>query len=166
MTTSNEVRDGIDQIREILVGAIQRELERRVARAEAHLTMKANELQQEARRRTEVVETHLKKETDALSARVQADGVETKDALRALGREQREAFSAMEQRIAKLEDALGQAQHSLRQELLDQAKSFLDELHQMRAELSETLERELGSLEELGEEPPYRESREADARTS
>lgn len=164
----SEAKDGIEQIREILVGAIQRDLERRVARAESHFQARATELQQEARRRTEVVEAHLKKETDALSSRVEGDSVETKDSLRAIAREHREALSALEQRVAKVEESLVKMQHVLRDEILNQAKSFLDELQVLRTELSQTLERELGALDDEGEEPGYRESasREVDARTS
>lgn len=163
----NDMKDGIEQIREILVGAIQRDLERRVARAESHFASRAAELQQEARRRTEVVETHLKKESDALSSRFEGESVETKDALRALAREHREAVSALEQRVAKLEESLVKVQHTLRNEMLNQAKSFLDELQGLRTEVSETIERELGSFEGDGEEPGYREQpREIESRTS
>lgn len=164
---SSDMKDGIEQIREILVGAIQRDLERRLARAESHFQARAAELQQEARRRTEVVEAHLKKETDALSSRIDGDSVETKDSLRVIAREHREAVSALEQRVVKVEEALVKVQHVLRDEMLNQAKSFLDELQALRTELSQTIERELGALDLEGEEPGYRESsREGDARAS
>src|SRR5262249_37825671 len=70
MISAAERKDGIDQVREILVGAIQRDLERKLARTESHLNARLAEIQQEARRRTEVIEAHLRKESDALSARM------------------------------------------------------------------------------------------------
>jgi len=149
-----EHRDGLEQIREILVGAIQHELERRLGRAETHLATRLNDLQQEARRRSEMIETHLRRETETLSKRLEGEIVDLKDALRALGRDQRETASAVEQRVAKAEEALVHAQHELRQQILDQTKSFLDEVQQVRADLAETLERELGSLELAPEEEP------------
>jgi hypothetical protein len=162
MTTSGESRDGIEQVRDILVGAVQRDLERRIAKLETHVGARVTELQQEVRRRIDVIETHLRKELDALSARVEGELVEVKDGLRAMSREHRETNSAAEQRTAKLEETVSRAQHDLRSQILDQAKSFLDELHQMRQEFADTLERELGAFEtESAEEPTPRGQREA-----
>jgi phage host-nuclease inhibitor protein Gam len=170
MSTPSDMKDAMDQIREIVVGAIQRELEKRISRAETHFAARTNEMQQDGRRRTEVIESHLQKESDALSARVEAEAVDTKEALRALGRDHREMTSALEQRVAKLEELMARQQQALRQQILEQAKTFLDQLQALRAELTETLERELATLDtELGgeEQPRDRRSPEsADQRTS
>src|SRR5262245_61291037 len=131
MTTPAE-RDELEQIREIVVGAIQRDLERKLTRVESHLSTRITELQQEARRRTDVIETHLRKETDALSARVEKDLVEIKEALRGLSRDHRETSGAVGQRVAKLEETVSHAQQELRSQILDQAKSFMDEMQRMR----------------------------------
>jgi hypothetical protein len=139
---TTEPSAGIDQVREILVGAVQRNMEQRLARAESQLASRITELQQEMRRRTEVLETHVRTETEALARRLDAELVELRDGM---------------QRIAKLEDTSQRAQHDLRGQILEQAKSFLDELHRTREELTTTLNRELSSLElepaELHSEP-------------
>ena len=146
--------DGLAQLREILFGGSQRELERRMGRAEQHLTARASELEQEIRRRLEVLESHMAKETEAITARLERDAVERGDQLRAITREHRESATALEQRVAKVEEAILHTQRELRQELLAQAKSFLDELHDIRREFAEMLEpelgRELGAPEETG----------------
>jgi hypothetical protein len=147
MGASNELRDGIDQVREILVGAVQRDLERRLGRIEAHLSARMAEVQQEARRRTDVIEAHLRREVDTISSRFEAELTELRDSLRATSRDHRETISATEQRLGKLEESVVRAQHDLRKEILDQAKGFLDEIHRTREELGATLERELGALE-------------------
>jgi hypothetical protein len=151
MNTPSDAKDGLELVREILVGSLQREIERRLTRAETHFAARSSELQHEARRRTEMIETHLKKELDALTARVEAESVEGRDALRALGREHRETTLSLEQRVAKLEETVVKAQHLLRQQILDQAKSFLDELQGLRKEIGDTLERELGTLSNEGD---------------
>ena len=146
--------DGLAKLREILFGGSQRELERRMGRAELHLTARASELEQEIRRRLEVLESHMAKETEAITARLERDAVERGDQLRAITREHRESATALEQRVAKVEEAILHTQRELRQELLAQAKSFLDELHDIRREFAEMLEpelgRELGAPEETG----------------
>jgi hypothetical protein len=165
MATSSETKDGIGQVREILVGAIQRDLDRRITKLETIVGQKLAEQQQEVRRRMEVIEGHLRKEIETLSARVQAELFELKDGVRAVTREQRETQSASEQRVAKLEETEAHAQRDLRSQILDQAKSFLDELHQMRDEFAETLEREIGFEPESGsaEESKPREQRQGDS---
>ena len=59
------------------------------------------------------------------------------------------------------------AQHDLREQMLEQAKSFLDAIQQLRAELLETIEREIASLERLeNEEPADLEQYETEPRPS
>jgi hypothetical protein len=168
MTTSNETRDGIGQVREILVGGVQRDLERRLTKLEANVGARLGELQQEARRRIDVVEGHLRKEVEALSSRLEGEVVELKDGLRALTREHRERNSASEQRVSKLEESGAHMQHDLRSQILDQAKSFIDELQQVRGEFVETVERELASFEGEGIEKstPRGEQRDAGETTA
>jgi hypothetical protein len=134
---------GLDQIREILFGAIFRELERRLVRADLHLGSRTKEIEQEARRRTEVLEAHLRTEIAALAARVERAFVESAEALRGVGRESREAMSALEKRISKTEEFSASAQRELRNQMLDQAKSFLDELQHVRKELLAQMKAEL-----------------------
>jgi hypothetical protein len=151
---------GLEQIREILFGALFRELERRLVRSDLHLNAHAKEIEQEARRRTEVLETHLRTAIEALAARVEHTLVEAADALRGVTRENREAISALERRIAKAEEAGTVAQRELRNQLLEQAKSFLDELQRLRREMLATLQEELGLAEgELAEERGETEER-------
>ena len=155
MSATHLTNEGLEQIRQIVVGDFERDVERRLARIEGSLA----EVPQEARRRMEVIEAHLRKETEALAGRVEAETVDTREALRGTSREQREAVHALEQRMTKLEDMIAKHQQALRQEILDQAKLFLDELHGLRAELTEIVDRELGTIDSDGEEPVRRERR-------
>jgi hypothetical protein len=144
---------GLEQIREILFGALFRELERRLARSDVHTSTRSKEIEQEARKRTEVLEGHLRTELAALAARVEHAVVEAGDAIRNLARENREAIGALEKRIAKVEEAGAFGQRELRGQQHEQAKTFLDELQHLRTELLATLQAELGVSEsELLEE--------------
>jgi len=156
MSTSIEHQDGIEQVREILVGSVQRDLERKLLRIEAHLSSRLTDLQQETRRRTDVIEAHLRKEAEALSARVEGELAELREGLRSVGRELREADATVGARITRVEEGLVRAQHELRTQILDQAKSFLDELEETRRELAETVARELEAFDVGGEEPEVR----------
>ena len=143
---------GLEQVREILFGATWRELERKLIRTGSLFTARAEQLEQGTRRRTEVLETHLQREIESLTTRYERELVETRDALRDQDREHREALARLEQRVAKVEEASARGVRELRQEMLAQAKSFLDELHHLRKELLATLRQELDLVDdELGE---------------
>jgi len=151
---------GLEQVREILFGASFRELERKLARSDVHTSTRSREIEQEARKRTEVLEAHLRAEIGALVSRADQGFSDAAEAVRNITREDREAVSALEKRIAKAEEAGIVAQRELRNQLLAQAKSFLDELQKLRAELIATLRDELwASGGELTEERSGTEER-------
>lgn len=153
----HDASDALSQLREILVGGAVRELERRLARAEAHMAARAHELEQESRRRLDMIETHMRKESEALTSHLEGELVQTSEAIRAVMREHRESITAADQRVSRLEESLVRAQRELRDQLLQQAKRFLDELLQVRREVAETLEREFGAVEEGFEEGRHAE---------
>jgi hypothetical protein len=134
---------GLEQIREILFGAIFRELERRLTRSDMHASNRTKEIEQEARRRTDVLENHLQKDIDALASRVEHALTEASDALHTVERENRDAIAALEKRIVKAEEAGTSAQRDLRNQLLSQAKGFLDEMQRLRTEVIATLQNDL-----------------------
>jgi hypothetical protein len=143
---------GLDQLREILFGPMYRELERGLLRLDAHLAMRSRDLEEESRRRTEVLELHLKSETAAISARLDRELSEIGETLRKVSREHREGIAGVEQKLAKLEESGARNDRELRHLLLEQAKSFLDEVQRLRKELFAALQRELGLGEREGAE--------------
>jgi hypothetical protein len=164
---TDRVLGGLERIREILLGDILVEIERRLARIDSQLSNRTRELQQDARHRTDVLEAHVRKEVDALSMRVGQDNREVNDAIRSLRGDLRDSMAQIEQRIARIEDRLEasitRVEREARQQLLDQAKSFLNELERVRHQLRSALVRELGlepaplepaPLEEGGEHDP------------
>ena len=147
-------RDALEQLREILFGAAQREVDRRLRRIDAHLSAKTHDVEAEVKRRTDLLDAHFRREIDALSSRYDSDGTDARESIRALAREHREAMSALEQRISKLEESQLRAHRELRDRILEQAKASIDEVRRVREELSATLERELGSQDDALDEEP------------
>lgn len=150
--TEDSGHAGLEQIRELLFGPMYRELERGLLRLDAHLATRARDLEDQSRRRTDVLEAHLKNETAAISARIDRELSEIGDSLRKISREQRDAIAGVEQKLAKLEESGARNDRELRQQLLDQAKSFLDEVQRLRTELFASLQQELGLADREGAE--------------
>jgi hypothetical protein len=146
-----DAAEGLARLREIIFGAASREIEQRLARIEAHLAARADELLQELRRRTEMIEGRLRHEAETLSSRLDKEHASQVEAMTAASRETHEAVGAIDQRLDRLEDGLAQALREGRKQILDQAHAFLDELHRVRGEMTVTIERELALAR--GEEP-------------
>jgi hypothetical protein len=150
---------GLERVREILLGGILSEIERRLGRIDSQLANRSSELQQDARHRTDVLDAHVRKEIETLATRVTHDSRELKELVANQRGRHREEMTQLEQRLTKLEDrieaSLERVERETRQLLLDQAKLFLDELERVRHQLRSALIRELGlepaTLEERGE---------------
>ncbi|WP_437950486.1 hypothetical protein WME98_06320 [Sorangium sp. So ce296] len=138
--------NSLEQVRDILCGAQLRELARRLAHTDAQVAAQAEELRLEARRRLDVLEAHVRKELEALAASLEAQRAAGAGALGSVARDAREGLELLEQRVQRLEDLVARTQRELRQQLLDQSKSFLDEARRTRGELCAMVERELAVL--------------------
>jgi hypothetical protein len=140
------INNSLEQVRDILCGAQFRELARRLSHTDAQVAAQAEELRTEARRRLDVLEAHMHREIEALGASIETERAAAAAALGTVGRESREALELVAQRVQRLEDLVGRTQRELRQQLLDQSKSFLDETRRTRSELSAMVERELAAV--------------------
>jgi len=144
----SERTDAFDQIREILLGDILAEIEHRLARLDSYIANRNNEVQHDVRKRTDVLEAHVRKELDALGKRLSAETTDTSNALRTAHDEQRDAVARIEQRVRRLEEhvdaSVARVEREMREQMLAQAKSFLEELERMRQSLRVALVRELG----------------------
>lgn len=135
--------NNLDQVREILFGSYVRDFERKLARIEGIVASQGDELRADTKRMVEVLEAHLKRETDAQSTQQQSDRAAQMTALTNVAREARDAVAELDQRIKKLEDGLIRAQRDFRQQLLDEAKGFVEQTRSLKEELTSTLQREL-----------------------
>ena len=147
------IANSLEQVREILVGAQHRELVRRMARMDARIAAQGEELRAETRRRLEALEQHVTKECEALGAAIEAQRSAQIDAQSAAAREARDVVALLEQRVKRLEEVNARSQRELRQQLLDQAKSFIDEVRRLRDELGMALEREIQRVHGAAELP-------------
>ncbi len=133
----------LEQVREILFGPQARDLNRRLAHVDVHFAAQAEELRREAARRLEVLEAYVRKELEGLVASIEAQRTVQIEALETNGREARDAIRLLEHRVSRLEEGAARAQRDVREQLLAQAKTFLDEVRRAREELGAAIEREL-----------------------
>jgi hypothetical protein len=133
----------LEQVREILFGPQQRDLTRRLARTDAHLAAQTDEIRREAARRLDVLEAYVHKEIEGLVAAAEVQRSAQTEGMENNTRETRDAIRSLERRITKLEESAARAQRDFREQLLAQAKSFLEEVRRARAELGAAIEHEM-----------------------
>jgi hypothetical protein len=152
----SEAVASIEHIREILVGDIVVEIERRLARLDHLIANRNSEAQHASRNRTEVLEAHVRKELEAIGERVAHDTGELNGAIRALRSERRTELGQLEQRLSRIEDRLevsiARVEREARDQLLAQAKTFIEELERVRSQLRAALASELGLTSESFDE--------------
>jgi DNA anti-recombination protein RmuC len=136
----------LDQIRDILFGAVVRDTDKKLARLEERLLKEQEELKEDAQRRCESLEVFVKQEMESLAERLHAEHNTRDQALRALTQELKEAVSGFEKRTTQLDEQTAKAQRELRQQILDQSKTLRDECRGQYRQLSEAVSRALQEL--------------------
>jgi hypothetical protein len=133
----------LEQVREILFGAQHRDLTRRLARTDVHFAAMGEEIRREVARRLDLLDSFIRSELEGLTRAGEAHRSAQSAGLEHATREARDGIRSLDQRVAKLEEAMARTQHDFRQQLLDQAKSFVEEVRRARDELGGAIEREL-----------------------
>lgn len=135
-------RANLERIREILFGARSRDADQRVARLEARLTSEAAALRDELRRRFSDLESHVRGEIEALSARIDAEASSRVDATSLLAKESRDASNSLEQRINRVDESAARGQRDLRRQILDMTRELASQVSRAREELLATMEQQ------------------------
>jgi DNA anti-recombination protein RmuC len=136
----------LDQIRDLLIGAVVRDTDKRLVRIEERLLKEQEDLKEDARRRFESLEVFVKKEMESLAERIQAGHNTRDEALRALAQELQDVASGFEKRLTQLDEHTARALRELRQQILDQSKTLRDEYRGQYRQLSESVSRALNDL--------------------
>jgi hypothetical protein len=143
--------NSLDQVREILFGTYYRDFERKLGRLDAVVSAQAEELRADTRRLVQVLEAHVKRETEAVRLELESDRSAQMEAVSSATREAREAIAQLDHRIKKLDDGLARVQREFRQQMLDEGKAFVEQARRVREEIITMLHRELAMY--TGESP-------------
>jgi hypothetical protein len=136
----------LEKIRNILFGAQMQDYHRRFVRLEERLVQEAAELRDEFRRRHDTLEAYMRKELEALHERLRAEQNERGDATGRLAGELKEAKETLEKKTAQVVEQMASGQRQLHQQLLDQSKTFSDELRQKSTDILSLLERQMQEM--------------------
>jgi hypothetical protein len=136
----------LDQVRDILFGQQSRDYERRFSRLEDRLVKDTADLREDVRKRVEVLEQFVRRETESLVERITRERDERVSGAQDLSRALKDATQAHDKRAADFDEQLARAQRDSRQQLLDQQNRLTDEIRQKADDLLTTIAREAGDL--------------------
>jgi DNA anti-recombination protein RmuC len=145
-TTVPAADSSLDQIRDILFGAMVRDTDKKLARLEERLLKEHDELKEDARLRFESLELFVKQEMESLDERLQVEHNARDEALRALTRELKDVICRFEKRTARIDEQTTKAQRELRRQILDQSRTLREEYCGQYRQLSEAMSRALLEL--------------------
>ena len=141
MSQAPETPESLDKVRDILFGGQMRAVETRIHSLEERLLREQQALRADFGRQVGELEAFARKELGDLLERLAAERSKRNEELKALGSELREAIRGIEKRHAKLEEAAHQADATLRDQLLLQAKATSTDLGKLSDRLSAELAR-------------------------
>ena len=133
----------VDKIREILFGGQMRDYDKRFVRLEDRLIKESADLRDDVKRSIEALETFVKKEFEALAARLQLEQQYREGSVEGVSRDLQNTAKALEYKLAQFDNQSMQAQRDLRQQLLDQSKSLSEEIRRKHEDVSAVLAREI-----------------------
>jgi DNA anti-recombination protein RmuC len=145
-STTPAADSSLDQIRDILFGAVVRDTDKKLARIEERLLKEQDELKEDTRRRFESLELFVKQELESLDARLQVEHNARDEALRGLTRELKDVISRFDKRTTQIDEQTARAHRELRQQILDQSKTLREEYRGQYRQLSEAMSRALLEL--------------------
>ena len=136
----------LDKVRDILFGPQARDYERRLIRLEERLVKETTELREDVRKRLEVLEGFIRRESESLADRLTRERDERVAAANDLSRDIKDVSRTHEQAAAAFDERLARDQREVRQQMLDQYNRLSEALREKTDDLVATIAREAHEL--------------------
>jgi len=138
--------ESLDKVRDILFGSQAREYEKRFARLEERLIKEAADLREDLKNRFDGLELYVKKEVEALIAKLKAEHDERTESHEGISNELKDTSRAFERKTTQLDEQLSDNARGLREQILDQSKTISDEIRKKHEAMSAGVERATAEL--------------------
>jgi hypothetical protein len=136
----------INKIRDILFGAHIKDYDARFRRLEESLLAQTTEIRETAKLRADAFETYVKKELEALQARLKTEREERCEDIRQQARDLKDLSEALYQKLRDMSDHSSESERQTREQILQQSKDLLDEMRARQNEMTALLDRRSSDL--------------------
>jgi hypothetical protein len=132
--------ENIDKIRDILFGSKERQYEQKFSSLETAIQKEISELRSETKKSLASLETFVKKEFASLADQLRTEQEERHEAIEDAAAQLDNARKALERKLGQLSDKTMASQRDLQEQLLQQSKNLLEEIHDKHDSLGADLE--------------------------
>ena len=132
--------ENIDKIRDILFGSKERQYDQKFASLETAIQKEISDLRGETKKSLASLETFVKKELASLGDQLRTEQEERHEAMEDAAAKLDNARKALERKLGQLSDKTVAGQRDLQEQLLQQSKSLLEEIHDKHEALSADLD--------------------------
>ncbi len=139
--TSPAEPENIDKIRDILFGSKERQYDQKFSSIETTVHKEIGDLRNETKKSLASLENYVKKELTSLGEQLRTEQDERLESNDALVGKIDDARRALDRKLTQLSDKTVSGQRDLQEQLLQQSKSLLEEIHEKHESLSSDLER-------------------------
>ncbi len=133
--------ENIDKIRDILFGSKERQYEQKFSTIETAIHKEIGDLRNETKKALGSLENYVKKELASLTDQMRTEKDERLESNDALAGKIEDARRALDRKLSQLSDKTVAGQRDLQEQLLQQSKNLLEEIHDKHESLSADLER-------------------------
>jgi len=138
----------VDQIRDIIFGSQMRDYEQRFARLEERVLNESDALRSETNNRLDALEEYIKQEVSSLVDQIGNERSEREDDTRHLTNELSKTASDADKKLSQVQEKLTQSSGDSREALLEQSKTLLAEIQNVRTSLTEQLNKNTDKLDD------------------
>jgi hypothetical protein len=141
--------DSVDRIRDILFGAQVRQYEQKFNKLEETIRKEVSGLRDDTRKTIETLENYTKKELESLVTQLKGEKTERSESFSDLSKSLDNYNKNLEKKINRLIEKSNTDQRDLQEQILQQSKKLMKEIHQKNDEITAILKK---SVEELRNE--------------
>ena len=138
----------VDKIRDILFGSQMRDYESRFSRLEETLVKETMEIRETNRRRFDQLESFMKKEFEAIQARMKSERDERADGSAQHAKDLKELSENLNRRLRDLDDRSSSVERDLRAQLFQQSRDLTEEMRAGQEDLTAVVEKRHQELRE------------------
>jgi len=118
----------VDQIRDILFGSQMKDYERKFSRLEERILKEVSNLKEDSNKRLDSLQAFINGEIESLTNKVKSEKENRNDSIKELATDLSNTAKAIEKKLSVLEDGTEKDVRELRQSLLEQSKTLLNEI--------------------------------------
>jgi L-2-hydroxyglutarate oxidase LhgO len=138
--------NNLDKVRDILFGNQMRDVENKFTRLEERLLKECINLREDTKKRLDSIEDYIKQEVQSLSQRIANEQGSRDEGIQVLVEEHKRTTTALERKLAQLDENITTNQRDLRDQILNQSKNLQNDILQKYEEILAALQRESEDL--------------------